>query len=345
MARIEDAAIQDEIANSLLGEEVQESSEPSQDEQSYGLDVHGDEFLNEAIEDQRANRLVLGDDGMPRREEEAEEQNEQRELENRRIELDEDTRSRMLTAEEARQLSEQQPQEQAALPSLAEAIETYKLNDADANRQLASEWGAAFGLRIDDFVKVDSEKVGRALSEMGLAAIESFVEAKGDLGKVIGNVPVETANRFMHEILSGFGENPQLIQGNRQAAASVLWGAVLNIVRTHNETGSLDPQILNHPEAAQFYLGEYLKTHGIDAAKVPNFREMSLRVANALTQHVVGMIQRRANAGQQMQQRPSRSSRSRAPRIPGGRVRGMKSNADLFDKSTLEHYRAQHGRL
>jgi hypothetical protein len=201
-----DAVSQQEIGNSILDAPIvgswkdgalAEEAQPESQEQS-GADI--DQFIaNEAA---RRNEAELASLHTDRERGEPEQQQEQTRPE---------------------QQSQPQTQEQDNLPSLAEAIETYQLSSPDSNRELSTEICSALRMDVEHFGKVNADSLGGSLSEIELAGIDSFIRANGDLSKISGNVPLETANAFMHKFYVSMGDNPQLVESNRQQATNVFW--------------------------------------------------------------------------------------------------------------------------
>jgi len=376
MARIEDELMQQEIADSLLGE-PQEVAEPSAEEQGYFGGADALDLLDSAVQDQKENRIVHGDPWN-----EAVERNdgktdfasfklqvEQPEQEERQPATEQGWESRRLSAEEARQLieqqrAEQQPEQQAQPePSTPEQIrrelqtwdsiiEKNQINDSTANKEFTFSMMAIFG---GDSAQYDSEKLGSMLNKQTLTTAMFYDSTKGQLGE-FPHVPPASAREYAYDFLRSCNQDPRMFEGtyDQQGLANlafqVEWSCIDAIVKN---PGVTDPRQLNTPQNCEWGYAAFLKTFGMDpdAIKQANpqqFRESALKFGDAKMKHTLSVL-RNVNAHSGPLQQPARSSgRVRAPRVPGGRVRGMKSNQDPgspFNKATIDSYRREHGRL
>jgi hypothetical protein len=398
MPRLGEEAVQDEIANSLLGEQTQESAEPSPEQQSYFGDQHGDELLSEYHNEKEMDRFRFGDsvaEHFAQREAEQEPSNEER-LANlhtdrtdwqaerereQREEAAEDWKSRMLSPEEARQLAEQQahgrpeqqqahgrPEQQQAtqesttpeqvrqqLQGLDFIIEKNQVNDPTANKEFALSMIEVFG---GDASQYDSEKLGSMLNKQTLSAALFYDSVGGQLQQ-FPRVSTVVAREYAYDFLRACNQDPRMLEGKydqqglANLAFAVEWSCIDAVAKN---PGITDPRQLNRPENCEWGYGTFLKLFGIDAdaAKQANpqqFRESALKFGDAKMRHTLSILGRiRAQAGQTQQRQPTRGSRRgiRAPRVPGGRVRGMQTNQDKsspFNQETIDYYKQQHGRL
>jgi hypothetical protein len=362
MAKIEDAAFQAEIADSLLGEQPpQESSEAPPQEQGYFGDSDAVALLDSAIEDQRTDRLRFGDSIA-----EEEPSNEERlasletdrtdwQSERKQREAQEDWESRMFSPEEAQQLMEQQQAEQQpqtieqGLQELNATVERFQLNDRESAKGLATELCEAFGT---DLYKsnMNVEVLGSTMAKTVLSAARIYDQNGGDVSK-LGPIHPEAAKAWLYDFAKSWGVDARVL-GNvdAQLAAQTVLSGVWNIFSTYQRLGTSDVSRLNDPQMAVQAVTAFNRAFGDDS---PVTVQQAVKIADAFAKYVIGFlgrVQKHAQPQQQAQQQAARGSRrgQRAPRVAGGRVSGMRTNQDKnspFNRETIDYYKQQHGRL
>jgi hypothetical protein len=156
--RIEDAAIQSEIANSLLGPEAEQQAQPEAPESEYA--VSGKDLLNEEIMERSENVFRDGDEGTERL------RSERPETETQQSEQVRQTRQTQPESEGEQQQAPEPTVEQvqAGIAALDATIEQHGLNDPASAREFASDFCAAFGTDVYK-TGVDVQTLGSTMAK------------------------------------------------------------------------------------------------------------------------------------------------------------------------------------
>jgi len=355
MARIEDSLVQAEIEDSLLGE-PQELAPEAEREPSYW---EGDavDLLNQEIHDRRYDPIKFGDaatepeptnqerladlstDRTDRRESEQEAPREEwREAAERRalsaeevkeLQAQQETRQdewRELTAEEARQ----------GIQALDDEIQKHGLNDLVSAKEFALGLAGTFG---GDLGSYNVEQLGSVMSKVALSA-DRILDHLQQSGGQMPPVPAESAKQFASDLIRACGGDPRIQPVDAQLLADVVFRGALNFLNTaRSRPGETDVARLNDPEAAEWLLANFYRAFGVQQ---PVDRQTALKFADAAGKYLLSALGKYAQLpARQPQPRGSR----RSARVPGGRIRGMQSNIDLYDQATLNAWRNEHGRL
>jgi len=327
MMDVSNAEIQDEIANSLLGDEYQDDvSDPSE------------AGAGEGQEEQIADSL--GDE--PQAELEADE------LEAQQFETEPGQEQ-----QDPQQQVEWTPQAiQEGLQSLASDVDRLELNDEAAAGRLSYDLTAPFGI---DPASIDSKALGSTMAKVVLSAHQNFEKTGGDASQV--PIPRDSAVAFTNDFLRSWGLDPRTISINPEQFSSVILAGTMNFLQAANTYG-LDASLdrLNTPEAAEAFANAFHKCFGQNQ---PVTRDYALKIADAGGRYILSTLkklaahQAQAPPGQQQRSRQGRSSsgarqgsgaRQSQPRSRAGQQR-FQSNADLFDDATMDAYTREHGRL
>lgn len=301
---VTNAEIQDDIANSLLGDEAEYSDVDEQPETDPDEQV-----LSEAVEDSLVDNP------------------EQEETEQPEFEEQQETEYEQPTEEAPTELTPQAIQE--SIQSLDRAVTELGLNDEAAAMRLAQDLTVPFGT---DPSGINSQALGQTMSKVVISAARIFDETGGDLSQV-GAIPRDSAVAFTNEFLRSWGIDPRTSQVNPEHFASVMFQGTMNFLQAASTYG-LDASMdrLNMPEAAEAFANAVHQCFGINQ---PVTRERALAIADAGGKYIISTL-KKLDALQQSQaaQRPARQSRSAQTRQsrPGQRFR---TNSDLFDEDTL----------
>lgn len=345
MARIEDLATQDEIANSLLGPEA-EQQETEQPVSEYSL--HGEDLLNEFISEQEGNVFRDGDEqaaairellrserGEAERPEAGEQEREPRQAEN----------------QEAEAWTEPTPQEvQEGIAALDATIEQHGLNDPASAREFATDFCAAFGTDVYK-AGVDVQGLGSTMAKVALSAANFYEQTKGDPSQ-IPPIPEGSARAFTHDILKSLGFDPRAVPVNEQMLANTAFRWALNFFDTYARHGGkvTDMSKLNDPQMAQMFLSSWLQAFGIQRQVG---REEALKFADACGKYLLGFLGRRGAAQDRIaaaQNQGRRSSgRGRGQRVPasmregikGSKVQTFSTNQDIFSGQVMQDLAAR----
>jgi hypothetical protein len=351
MSRIENAAIEDNIASSLLSpsEQQEEQAGPQQEQSEYS--VSGKDLLNEEITERSENVFRDGDEGTER-------------LRSERPEVQESPEARSNQnqaqpgAEEQQQAPEPTPEQvQEGIAALDATIEQHGLNDAPSAREFATDFCSAFGT---DIYKsgVDVQTLGSTMAKTALSAVNFYEQTGGDLSN-LPEIPEASARAFTHDLLTGLGFDPRSVQVNEQMLANTAFRGALNFFDTYTQYGGkiTDMAKLNAPESAQMFLSSWLQAFGIN--RQPG-REESLKFADACGKYFLSFLGRRGAAQDRVaaaenQGRQSRG-RSRGQRVPaqfreaikGTKAPRFKTNSgpnDPFNSQVMADYEQRNARL
>lgn len=334
MSRIENAVFEQEVASSLLSpaEQEQESAQPEQAESEYA--APGDELLNEAIADQADDRFRDGDEGAERL------RSERPEVE-RHAQPEERLRSERAPQEneQAQRAAEPTPEQvQEGIQKLDAAVEQFGLNEPADAREFASDFCSAFGTDIYK-AGVDVEQLGGVMAKTAVSALQVYDATGGDLSKM-GAIPEQSAQAFAHDLLKGMGIDPRSMNVDASLLARTTLGGMMNFLNTYASYGGkvTDLAKLNDPQAAEFYLQNFLKALGQGG---PVSRETALKFADACARQLLRVMGKvsQVNASQERQPR----GRSRGQRVPtqlregirGSRAPRFKTNEDIFDPGVV----------
>jgi hypothetical protein len=333
--RIEDAAFQEEIANSLLGDESQPAAQPEAEQSQYA--VAGDDLLNEAIAEQESSPFNFNEERAERvshlrREPEAETQQPQERLRSERSqESEQQEHPHAPTPEEI----------QAGVEKLDSAVKEFALNEPADARAFADEFTAAFGTDVYK-AGVDVGALGGVMAKTALSAFQIYEVTKGDLSKM-GAIPEQNAQAFAFDFLKGMGVDPRSMPVDSSLLARTVLGGAVNFIKTCENYGwkTTDLSKLNDPEAAQFYAQNFLKALGIEQQVN---RETAIKFADAFGKQMLRVWGKLSEAQAQRAAAQPRTKGQRGQRVParfregikGSRVPTFKSNSDIFSGEAVE---------
>jgi hypothetical protein len=348
VARIEDAAIQDEIANSLLGDEPQQA--PEAEDSQYA--VSGADLLDEAITEKQSERLQFdeGDKAVERWQAEhpEEEVRQEQPLERLRSERE---------AEQQEQQPAPTPEEiQAGVEQLGNDVKEYGLNEPADARQFADEFCGAFGTDVFK-AGVDIESLGGVMSKTALSALQVYNATGGDLSQM-GEIPVQSAQAFAHDFLEGMGLDPRSMPNvDASLLARTTLGGMMNFLRTYDSYGGriTDLSKLNDPKQAEFYLQNFMQALGVPGSAN---RDTAVKFADACAKQLLRVMGKVSEVNRQRQeaQANQRQPRARGQRTPAWAREGMKGSkppkfrtnsgpGDPFDAQTMATYHERTARL
>jgi hypothetical protein len=345
--RIEDSVFQEEIASSLLSpaEQQQEQAQPEGEPSEYA--AAATDLLDEAIREQGDDRFALGDEESDRLRSERGEQ-EPRELP---------------PAQEQPERGEQQEQAQAPTPEqvqegvekLEAGVREYGLNEPADARQFADEFCAAFGTDVYK-AGVDVGALGGVMAKTALSVLNVYTATGGDLTKM-GAIPEQSAQAFAHDLLKGMGIDPRSMNVDASLLARTTFGGMINFINTYQSFGGkvTDLARLNDPQAAEFYLQNFLKALGQEG---PVNREAAIKFADACGKQMLRVLGKLLQVNEQRAANQERlpRGRSRGQRVPAQFREGIKGSkaprfrtnsgaGEPFDDETVAEYHRQHGRL
>jgi hypothetical protein len=340
-------AAQEEIANSLLGPEVEQQA-PEQEQSEFA--ASGADLLDEAITEQQAERLQFDDGDSAVELWRTEHPDEQA----RREQPAERLRSERAPQE---QESEQQrgptPEEvQQGVELLDNAVKELGLNGAADARVFADEFCEAFGTDVFK-AGVDIESLGGVMSKTALSALQVYAATGGDLSKM-GDITPQAAQAFAHDFLKGMGVDPRSMNVDASLLARTTLGGMINFLHTYDRYGGkvTDLAKLNDPQQAEFYLQNFMKAFGVDG---PVNRAAAVKFADACAKQLLRVLGRVSQVnGQRNEQQ--RQTRARGQRVPAAFREGMKgakaprfrTNSgpdDPFDAKTMQTYYERTARL
>jgi hypothetical protein len=352
MSRVENAAFEAEVASSLLSpaEQEQEQAQPEQHESQYS--IAGDDLLDEAIREQADDRFVLGDEESERlRSERGEQEPREQPQAQERPE-----RGEPQEREQTQQAAEPTPEQvQAGVEKLDAGVQEYGLNEPADARHFAEEFCAAFDTDIYK-AGVDVGALGGVMAKTTLSALNVYAATGGDLTKM-GGIPEQSAQAFAHDLLKGMGVDPRSVSVDASLLARTTLGGMVNFLNTYASYGGkvTDLAKLNDPQAAEFYLQNFLKAFGQEG---PVNRETALKFADTCARQILRVLGKVSQINEQRaasQERQPRG-RSRGQRVPAQFREGIKGSkaprfrtnsgaGEPFDDETVAEYHRQHGRL
>ena len=339
MARIEDAVSQDEIANSLLGDEAQQE-QPEQETSDFAFS--GADLLNEAIEEQESGPFNFN----------AERAERVQHLRTEQPEMESQEPQERLRSERAEETQEQiQEQPQAATPqqvtevsqSLERAVEQFALNDTATASEFASEFVGAFGSTPHD-ANVDVQALGSTMAKAALSTVMIYEATRGDMSKLPA-IPEDAARKFAFDLLASYRLDPRTMPNIDPSLLSrTVQGGMFNFLSTYYQKfgGRVsDLRQLNDPQQAEFYLSSFMKALGVEGQ--PD-RQVAIRFADACGKYLLGVIGKLQRAQEQNASQQPRGRASRGQRVPsrfregvkGSKVPRFQSNQDIFSGSAVE---------
>jgi hypothetical protein len=330
---VSNAEMQDEIANSLLGEP--EAVEQTAEEQggqfeAEEFDPHSqDHFVSDEID--RAGEFF--DEGTQQH------------------------ARQPAQSEQTQQPAEAMPQSiEESIQALDQTVQEYQLNDPVDAKELATDLCDAFGTSVYDS-GVNTEAIGSVMAKVGLSALNAFEATGGDPSKLPAISP-ESAKAFTYDFLKSWGVDPRTVEVDAQLLSNTVFCGALNFIATYRSLGGRVTEMarLNDPQAAEQFAGQFLRAFGVEG---PIDRASALKLADAGAKHLLKLIarveqiqpqqparpQRRASASRSSGQQRSSSRPERAPGKGSGRSTRFQTNTDLFDDDTMNIYRREHGRL
>jgi hypothetical protein len=341
---VTNTALQNAIAESLLGDESEQPQAEEQPESEYA--VSGADLLDEAIAEQESNVLRHGDNGMTHRLEEQPEAEVRQPQERLRSER---------APEEKTEQQEQRPptpeEVQAGVEKLDSAVKEFGLDSPSDYRQFADEFTAAFGTDVYK-AGVDVGALGGVMAKTALSAFQVYEVTKGDLSKM-GAIPEQNAQAFAFDFLKGMGIDPRSMPVDSSLLARTVLGGAVNFIKTCESYGwkITDLSKINNPETAEFYLGHFLKALGVEGQVN---RETAIKFADAFGKQMLRVWGKLSEAqAQRAAAQQPRTKGQRGPRVPAGLREGIrgskaprfKTNQEVFDSNTMDYYHQQHGRL
>ena len=377
MPRLEDTLTQDAVAESLLGDpQPEQASEEPQSEYS----VHGDAWLNEAIDDAAHDVIRFGDevrrDGVAGLAEEiaAQQSNPVRERQPEAQPEREDWRAenqpvdRFVAEEAARRNAEQAQQGQDSTPE--QVRETVRSLDAfNEQHHLADEsrtegFCLALARLGQPLETIDQTELGKGLDRLALNTLK-VAEATNDFP----SVPPTMATEFCFTILPALQIDPRDPNINHEYVANMLHGASVNFYRTAQAQRSDDVARLNHPGQVAWTYWHLMKAFGrtpvwqlpadrrMEPAWSPEERKIAIGLADAYGRFLLSYRTKVTQAAQHYQpQSPARQASRRPGAQRGARAAmrliapkhalpEMQTNNDLYDRQTREEYQRHHGRI
>lgn len=306
------AAEQDEIANSLLGDdlETEESSETSDVTYDVG------EPAERTPEDIAADSLV----DQPE------------------VESDEQTQQFEAPPEQVEEIQQApvdlSPQAiQQGIERLDQAVTELGLNDEAAAKSLAYDLSAPFG---SDPSEINSQALGSTLAKMTLSAVQIFNAANADPANMPGPIPRDSAIAFTNDFLRAWGIDPRNSSVDPGQFSSVMLSGAMNFldaVNTYGVNASLDR--LNTAEGAQWFANALHRCFGNNE---PVSRERALAIADAGGKYMLSILRKLGSQAQAQptQQRSARSPRGASRQSQSKRARSkFSTNQDIFNEETM----------
>lgn len=351
MPRIENAAIEAEVASSLLNpaEQAEEQAGPEPQESEYS--AHGDDLLSEAIEESRDNVLRDGDERTET-------------MRSERPEVEQPQQAR-----EQRQAPPEAQEQQAPEPSLQDVqslVEGYdgRLKEcgySEPEETLRFEMGLAdmFGTNLTaENLGLMDKTIGRAALSAGELVASGRFPEDGDIAK-IPPVSLAVADQVSREVGAWFGRDPQTSPVyDKQFLGNAIYRGMANLVNTVAQTGKADPREVNDPamciswcEAIHF---------GVTGKQRQFSAEEACPLVNFITTRVLGLDgklqQVQARQGQGGRSNTGRGRGQRGQRIPaqfrealkGSKAPRFKTNSgpnDPFNNQAMDEYAQRNARL
>jgi hypothetical protein len=350
MSDIKNAVEQDKIADSLLGNEGEQQTQPEAEASEYA--ASGTDLLDEAITEQAAERLQFdeGDSGVERwQAEHPEEESQQEQVRQEQ--------SPGLEAEEQEQHVPTPEEVQAGVEQLDNAVKEYGLNEPADARTFADDFTGAFGSDVFK-ASVDIESLGGVMSKTAFSALNIYAATGGDLSKMPA-IPEQNAQVFAHDFLKGMGLDPRSMPNvDASLLARTTLGGMMNFLRTYDSYGGrvTDLSKLNDPKQAEFYLQNFMQALGVPGSAN---RETAVKFADACAKQLLRVMGKVSEVNRQRQeaQANQRQPRARGQRIPASIRAGIKGTKpptkfqtnsgpnEPFDAQTMAAYYERTARL
>lgn len=369
MSRIEDALVQEEIADSILddsniiatysnaslGREV-ERPEPPQEQRedkpaSSDFGAHGEHLLDQEIRERADDVIRFGDEAHKERE-------EQRPPEKESFDINEAVK---LTPEEIAELQQQASPEptsevaRAASSELSRFVQEHpELHPPTETLSFAEKAGPALGGDASSF---DIGKLG-LVDGKTLTSVYDIARQNGFQFVQLPPVPPAMANEFFHDFMPACKQDANLWEGkaDKQLVASTVfvsdYSLLVAIAQNPQET---DVRRLVSVENAERALANIYQAFGQDGealrrADPSAFRQNALNLAYARAEHVRAYFVRRSQTDQQSRQPATpRRTGQRVPKrfregIKGQPAPKFQSNSDIFNSAAAD-WQTIHGRL
>lgn len=334
MPRIEDMAFQDQIADSLLGDESQQPVQPEQEQSEYA--AHGDDLLNEAIAEQRGDTRRYGDEQMEARRAErpeAEAQQPQERLRSERAPEEQQEQTQQIAEPTSQQVRE-------TIQYLDTKGEEWKLNEG--SREFASSLEPLLGPEVYK----NEAQLSQAVSRYTISAREGVlnqVKARG----YFDATEVPPLSRAMeregsHAVARFFGLDPQMTPLHDEAlVANYMYLGIANFINTWGQSdGKTDVSELNDGDLSVRVVQKIAE--GLTGTTEPVNRKWAIDFVNTITRRVSASLPK-IRQGLEGNNQP-RGKAQRGQRVParlregikGSRVPTFKSNADIFSGEAVE---------
>lgn len=332
MSRIEDAQFQNEVADSLLGDQQPAAEQP--EESQYA--VSGADLLDEAIEDQ-TNALKLGDEGFERARPargEAEQQEQPPE------------RLRSERAPEAEQVQQQQisdptpEQVRATIQHLDTMSERFQLNEG------SREFAASLEPLLGPEVYKNEAQLSNAIARYTLSARDEVLQqAKATGGfdaEQIAPLSPAMVREGARAVASFFGINPQLnpLHDERRVAEFMRLG-LANFANTWGQSDGKTPvSELNDGNLAVHIVQNLV--YGLWGVTEPVNRQWAINFINTITERESKLLPKIRQGLEGTNQPRSRGTQrgQRGPKwiqdgLRGSKAPRFKSNSDIFSGESL----------
>jgi hypothetical protein len=334
MPKLGEEAFQEDVGNSLLGDESQQAAQPEQEPSQYA--GHGDDLLNEAIAEQDS-AFNLGDEQMEARRAEQPEVEARQPQERLRSERTEETQERQQEQPHA-----PTPEEvQAGVEKLDNAVKELSLNEPADARAFADEFTAAFGTDVYR-AGVDVGALGGVMAKTALSAFQIYETTKGDLSKM-NEIPPQNAQAFAFDFIKGMGIDPRSMPVDSSLLARTVLGGAVNFIKTCEGYGwkITDLSKINSPETAQFYAQNFLKALGVEGQVN---RDTAIKFADAFGKQMLRVWGKLSEAGAQRTAAQPRTKGQRGQRVPaqfregvkGSKAPRFQTNLDIFSGSAVD---------
>ena len=360
MPRIENAGMESDIADSLLGPETEQQESPAEAVSEYH--VPGVSLLDEYIAESQDNRFRDGD-----------EQHERLRSERPEVETGEEQahqgRQQPQTQREAPEQQQGAPEATpielaATIQELDTRMEQYGLSEPADTSKFGTELASAFGADVHR----DGWDVGllnNTVARIALSDGPQIMAAEGDFNRLPPISPL-AQHQIASDVITSFGRDPRLQPAyDERLLANTIRFAVANILYTHEKTGERDPAKGNDAQMAVWFLDALHM--GMFGTEKPGsvsdriWKEMACQVADTLWTRLLGMDGKvrewnERNAAAQNQGRRAGVGRGRGQRIPaqfregikGSKAPRFKTNAgpdDPFNNQTMDDYAQRNARL
>lgn len=242
-------------------------------------------------------------------------------------------------AQKAQPSAEQQSQPltaeqiQEGIVALDGVIEQHQLNDPASANEFANEFCGAFGLDVYSS-GVDVKGLGNVMAKTAFSALTAYDASGGDPSK-LAPIPPASAQAFSREFLRAWGVDPRETAVDEQLLANTVFAGAMNFLDSYQKYGGKvsDMDQLNSPEAAEFFLGNFLKAFGLETQVD---RTMALKFADAAGKYLLGFMAKVNQMQPQAQPSERRAGSGRRAQSSARRSSRFQSNADIFDEETLE---------